>query len=236
MADDKKFSLDELPDEGSKPDPQAVPKKLLKKEKLEPRIERLKPLDDMSRVEMMIQSWSFDKREADHGWIGYVLILAIIEFTPFYQTYLNELDAMNKNFFDVGGEIVRNATVYIEAFIRHPIILVLLTPVFFSFSHASDYMFKISFDGIDTVRRFIPVGSKEIVSRVFVKWKEITKVERGRVGEKEILRLFTTDGHIADLIWYIDVEKKRAVRLLLNGMILPKHPMREFLDKEKDLT
>lgn len=235
MSDDKKFSLDELPDEGSKSEPRPVHRKLLKPEKPEPRIERLKSLDDKSKVEMMVQFWAFDKREANHGWICYVLILAIVEFTPFYQTYLKEIDAMNKNFFDVGGDMVRNFTGVIEAFIRHPIILVLLTPVFFNFSHASDYAFKITFDGIDTVKRFLPVGSKDLIMRSFVKWKEITKIEKGTVGDKEILRLHSTDGHIADLIWYIDVDKKRAIRILLNGMILPKHPMREFLDKEKEL-
>lgn len=235
MAEDKKFSLDELPDEGSKPDPQSVPRKLLKKEKAEPRIERLKSLDDKSKVERMIQRWSFDVREANHGWLCYVAVLAIVEFTPFYQTYLNEIDAMNKNFFDVGGDIVRNMTIVIEAFIRHPIILVLLTPIFFRFSHESEYKFHITFDGVDTVKRFLPVGSKELVTRTFLKWKEITRVDKGFVGEKEILRLYSSDGHIGDLIWYIDLDKKRAIRILLNGMILAKHPMREFLDKEKDL-
>lgn len=235
MSDDKKFSLDELPDEGSKSAPQVIPRKLLKKDKPEPRIERLKTLDDKSKVEMMIQSWSFDKREANHGWICFVAVLAIIEFTPFYQTYLLEIDAMNKNFFDVGGDLVRNMTGVIEAFIRHPIILVLLTPVFFKFTHPSDYKFKISFDGIDTVKRFLPLESKDLVTRTFIKWKEITRVEKGKIGEKEILRLHSTDGHIADLIWYIDIDKKRAIKILLNGMILPKHPMREFLDKEKEL-
>lgn len=235
MSDDKKFSLDELPDEGSKPEPQVVPRKLLKKDKPEPRIERLKTLDDRSKIEMMVQSWSFDKREPNHGWICFVVVLGIVEFTPFYQTYLSEIDAMNKNFFDVGGDMVRNMTSVLEAFIRHPIILVLLTPIFFKFSHASDYNFRISFDGIDTVKRLLPVGSTDLVTRTFIKWKEITKVEKGKIGDKEILRLHSTDGHIADLIWYIDLDKKRAIKLLLNGMILPKHPMREFLEKEKEL-
>jgi hypothetical protein len=233
MPEDKKFTLDELPDEGSEPKNRA-PQKILKKI-ADPRIERLKGLDDSSKVSRMGEKWYFDEREKTYNWTLYVLALSILEFSPVYETYLQEIHSMNDAFFEIGGEVIREATIFFEAFIKHPFILILLTPVFFRFSKASPYQFSIGFDGIDTVRSFLSVDSKDLVSRVLIKWKEINRVEKTLVGNKEILRLFSSDGHIADLIWYISIEKKRAIKMLLSGMIIPQHPMREFLDKKKEL-
>ena len=68
-----------------------------------------------------------------------------------------------------------------------------------------------------------------------VKWKEIERIEKYKVGEKEILKLYSIEGHIADIIWYISTDKKKAVKLLLQGMIASEHPLRVFLENEKEL-
>lgn len=235
MSDDKKYSLNELPDEGSEPKDKVTSTQKVKKEALEPRIEMLKNLDTNSKVELMVQNWTFDDRIIDYSWMVLALFLGILEFTPFYDSYLQELDLMNTAFFDVGGDMIRDLTNIIEAFIRHPLTLMLFAPFFFKFSRPSEYAFTISFDGIKTVKHFLPIGSKDLVSPVLVKWKEIVKVDKGFLGKKQILRLYSLDGHIADLIWYIDTDKKRAIKLILNGLILAKHPLREFLETEKEL-
>lgn len=229
---EKKFSLDELPDEGSVPVPKPPQKKIRTKEELDPRLKSLKDVTTPQKVEVMLQRWYFDEPVRNYNWVFYVAFLGILEFLPGYQMYLNELDLMNHNFFNVGGNMVRGFTIYLEGIIRHPAILILLTPLFFRFSRPSEYAFELSFDGINTVKKYLPVGSKELISRVLVKWKEIDRVEKKTFGDKEILRLFSIDGHIADIIWYIDTDKKRAIKLLLQGMVISKHPLRVFLEKE----
>jgi hypothetical protein len=68
-----------------------------------------------------------------------------------------------------------------------------------------------------------------------LKWDSIGSVTKIKIDGKEILRITSPDGHIADIIWYIENEKKRALKLLLSGMISPKNPLRIFLDSEKEL-
>lgn len=233
--EEKKFSLDELPDEGSIPVPKPPVRKTRLKDEPDPRLKAVKNAAIPQKVEVMLQKWYFDEKIQNYNWVPYVTILGILEFTPVYQQYMAELDLMNRAFFDVGGDIIRDFTVIIEGIIRHPAILILLTPLFFKFSRPSEYAFEITFDGINTVRHFLPVGSKKIVSRVQVKWKEIEKIVKIRVDGKEILQLHSIDGHIADLIWYIGTDKKRAIKLLLQGMVNAKHPLRVFLENEKDL-
>jgi hypothetical protein len=236
MSDEeKKISLDELPDEGSDPAPKNPPGKKLKKEEPDPRLLALKEKSSPQKIEVMEQKWYFDERVRNYGWVGFVMILSILEFTPFWNEYLDQINLANRNFFDVGGDILRSFTIHLEFFIRHPLALTILTPLFFTFSHTSEFAFELTFDGVYTVRKYLPSDSKEIVSRVMVKWKEIEKIEKKKVGEKEILKLYSLEGHIADIIWYISTDKKKAIRLLLQGMIASKHPLRVFLENEKEL-
>lgn len=233
--EEKKISLDELPDEGSVPVPKPPSKKNRTRPEQEPRLKALDKATTPQKVEVMLQRWYFDERVRNYNWVPFVAILTILEFAPIYQQYMSELDLMNRNFFDVGGDIIREYTVLIEGLIRHPAVLILLTPLFFNFSKPSDYAFEMSFDGINTVKKVLPVGSKELISRVLVKWREIEKIQKIEIDGKEILRLHSIDGHIADLIWYIETDKKKAIRLLLQGMVVSKHPFRIFLENEKDL-
>ena len=232
--EEKKFSLDELPDEGSIPVPKP-PRRIRKKEEVDPRLKTLSEAAVPQKVEVMLQRWYFDERVRNYNWVFYVSVLLVLEFTPVYQQYMAELDLMNRSFFDVGGDIIRDYTIFLEGIIRHPSILIILTPLFFNFSKASEYAFEITFDGINTVKKVIPIGSKEMVSRVLVKWKEIDQIQKGKVDGKDVLRLHSLEGHIADLIWYIEIDKKRAIKRLLQGMVTSKHPLRVFLENEKDL-
>jgi hypothetical protein len=233
MSNEKKTKLDELPNEGrsSKTSSHRLNNN---KEKTEPRIQKLKTLDDKSKVQVMVQRWHFDKEEQSYGWVLYILILLMVEFSPLYQNYLHELESMNQSFFDIGGNIIRSVTNVFESVIRHPTILILLTPLIFKFSHPSEYKFHITFDGIDTVKKVLPKGAKEYVSRTFIKWNEITLLKKVKIKQKEVLKLYSGAEHVGDVIWHIDKDKKRAIRMLLNGMIIADHPVRVFLEKEKE--
>lgn len=231
--EEKKFSLDELPDEGSEPAPKKTSQKP-KKETPDPRVEKLIKLAPSAQVETMVQKWEFDEPIRSYTWVGFIIVLVVLEFAPFYKTYISEVQAINRTSSWMGDLWNDNAGI-IEIFIKHPLIFLILLPLFYRGPKDSDYVFRISFDGIDTVKKILPTRSKELISRVFIKWNEVERVEKGRIEDKEILRLYSLDGHIGDLIWYIDVSKKKAIHLLLKGMIVPKHPLRIFLDNEKEL-
>lgn len=235
--EEKKVKLDELPDEGSsvifRPSPV---KKSAKRAPPDPRITSLKDKKAPEKLQTMQQKWVFDEREKDFTWVVFVLILGVIQFSPFYQGYLSEVHLLNSSLFEGAGDQLRSEfLVYIEVFIRYPLVLVILTPFFFSFSQPSDYLFEITFDGIRTVKNFVPIGSKELVQKVSVKWNDIEKIEKVFIGKKEILRIHSLEGPVAELIWYIGIDKKRAIKLLLQGLIAQKHPLRMFLENEKDL-
>lgn len=233
-SEEKKFKIDELPDEGSSSVKPATPIKRKTKEESEPRLEKLKILDPVTKVDVMVQKWEFDEPIKSFAWIGYILFLCVLEFSPFYSAYMAEVTAISRNSQTLGS-IWTEEMGLLNMIARHPIILILLTPFFYRSPQRSDYVFFLSFDGIDTVKKVLPLESKEIVSRVFIKWKEIERVEKGKIGEKEILRLYSLEGPTGDIIWSIDVTKKKAIHLLLKGMIVPKHPMRIFLENEKEL-
>lgn len=235
MSDEeKKFKISELPDEGSSSSPKN-PKKTFVKKEAEPRLEKLQLLSEREKVAVMTQTWHFDRPEWKFTWVIYVLILVAAQVSTPYQAYLNEIELLNKLTMDLGGDVVRAFTTYLEFLVRNPLILALLTPLFFKFTSVSDYHFEITFDGIKTVKRIVPTGSKELVSRTFIKWSEISGVEKGMSGNREVLRLHSLDGKAAEIIWDIGLDKQKAIKLLLNGLINNKHPLRVFLDNEKDL-
>lgn len=236
MSDDeKKFSLDELPDEGSQPVKKEAPKKILQKP-VDPRVTNLKNLKtDSSKVEMMEQFWSFDVPEYSFFWVPWAAMLAIAEWSGYFSTIQDDLQRAVENPFALGADVIASFLSFGTVILKHPIILIFLLPIFFRFRKQSEYYFEVKYDGINTVKKFIPRGSKELVHRTMVKWDSIKDVKKGVIDGKEILRLTSLDGHIGDLIWYIDIEKKRALKLLLSGMISPKNPLRVFLDNEKEL-
>jgi|GEM_PF-2482160 hypothetical protein len=234
MSEDKKFKLDELPEKGG----QSVSPAPLKKRKItaiDPRISELKTLDDSGKVEAMGMKWKFDAPDRSYSWLIFVLILGIIEFTPFYESYINEISNLNKSTMDLGGALVRSYTVYFEFLIKHPGLLIFLLPFFMKFSTESEYHFEINFDGINTVKEVLPRDTKLSVHRTFIKWREISRIERSSIDQKEILKVYSQDGHIGEIIWYIDIVKKRVIKNLILKLVSPNNPLREFLEKEKEL-
>lgn len=236
MSDDeKKFSLDELPDEGSQPVKKAPHKKIIQKP-ADPRVTNLKNLkSDSSKVEMMVQTWSFDFPEFSFFWMPWAATICIAEWSGYFSTVEGDLQRAVENPFAIGADVVASFISFGTVILKHPIILLVLIPVFFRFRKQSEYYFEVTFDGVNTVKKYVPRGSKDQVHRTLVKWDSIKDVKKVSIDDKEILRLMSLDGHIADIIWYIDIEKKRALKLLLSGMISQKNPLRVFLDNEKEL-
>lgn len=223
--EEKKIKLEELPDEGSEPVPLKTPRKKEKK-KPEPRVEKLKPLDRNAKVELLQSKWIFDNPVRSYYWLVYIFVLCVLEFSPLKYGLRKEIEFFY--FIGLGDSL--------GFLLQHPLVLIVLAPIFYRPPVSSEYHFVVTFDGLETIREFFPYGSKNITTRVRLKWDEIHRVEKIRIENKEILRLFSTDGsHIADLIWYINEAKKKAFYLLLRGMIVPAHPLRIFLDNEKDL-
>lgn len=235
MSDEKKFKLDELPDEGSQPVKNSPPPKPEKKV-VDPRLTNLKNLKtDTARVEMMEQTWTFDLPEYSFAWIPWAITLGIAEWSGYFANVREDLERAAENPWAIGADVFASLISVGTLFLKHPIILLVLLPLFFRFRKPSEYFFEVKFDGVDTVKKYIPRGSKEILTRTFVKWDSFVQVRKVVIDGKEILRITSPDGHIADIIWYIENEKKRALKLLLSGMITPKNPLRVFLDGEKDL-
>ncbi len=230
---EKKVKVDELPDEGSEPVLKNQPKVISRP--TEPRIEKIKSLTGSERLALMDQSWSFDSQELSFNWFPFVTALVLAEVSGFFKTVKEEILSM-KNMQETLGPDVFLPILEIGAeFIAHPLIFLFMVPVFFKFRVPSEYRFNVKFDGIDTRKKYLPWGSKEILSSVFVRWDEISEVRKVKINGKEVLQLFSPVGHIADLIWYINKKQKRALKLLLGGIISPSHPLRVFLDKEKEI-
>lgn len=224
--DEKKFTLDDLPDEGSVP--KAKPKKI--KVEADPRVVQLKTVDDKTKIKIMEKRWLFDVRRYNFGWIIFVAVLIGLEAAPLYEEYLNELDMLNSDFIVDAPEFIRQFTVYFESILRHPAVFILLTPFIFSFSSASPYEFEIHFDGINTVKKFVKDPSQTVI-----RWPDIFRVEKKTIDGKSILSLHSVERHLGDVIWYIDVEKKKAVKVLVNTLVPLSHPLRAFLHNEKEL-
>lgn len=235
MSSDKKFKLDELPDEGSSIEPQKSPSSPLNpktrppKKDHDPRLERLKDLDDEKRVQEMVQKWHFDVPNLNFGWLLYVGVIVALQFINPYEQYLREVDQLEQNSMGFGG--VFNLGVYVEELIRRPIVFLGLTPLFFKFVSPSVYFFDLSFDGVSTVKS-VDIDAEVSPSRVVLKWDVIDKVEKKKKGGREVLQLFSSEGRIGELIWDIKDEQKRAVKLLMRGLIKDKHPLRQFLEKD----
>lgn len=235
MSDDseKKISLEELPDEGSSSF-SAVPPKTpkIKKAPVDPRLTTLRSLkSDSAKVEMMEQYWHFDKKQWSFTWLTYVVILFIIQRLELYKDILANILQLDEMSLGFGGAFAQPLYDTFSIVIKNPIIFLIFTPVFFKFKIKSEQFFNITFNGISTVKTVITRDSKELTTRVFIKWQDIVKVEKAKAGEREILRMYSSEGKIGEIIWDIDQSKKEAVKQLLAGMVSPKHPFREFFSK-----
>lgn len=183
----------------------------------------------------MSQTWSFDSKEFSFNWFPFVLAIVAAEVSGYFIGIKEQILGLNVNPDTLGAGVILPILEIGSEIIAHPLIFLFLVPFFFKLRVSSQYKFQVKFEGIETQRRFLPWGSKETLSKIFVQWDAICEVKKVKVNNKEILQLFSPTGHIADLIWYINKTQKRALKLLLSGMISPNHPLRIFLDKEKEL-
>ena len=219
--EEKKIKIEELPDEGGPSLPQPILKRK-KPQSVEPRINNLKGLNESAKMEEMSKKWYFDKKRSNLGMaIGFV-VLGLLDFLSPYQNYISpiQMGMISSTF---------------ETLVRHPLLFSLTFPYFFLSSRKKKEGFTVTFDGIQTVKKKLPPSSKEDLVHVFIKWDEMTRLEKDYVEDKEILKIFSIDGHIGDIIWYIEIHKKRAVLRLLNTMLIKTHPMLVFLENEKEL-
>jgi hypothetical protein len=232
--EEKKVSLDDLPDEEA-PAARSRAKASLKAPLSEPRIEQLKNADDRTKIQVLEKSWTFDQHVSNFGWLVYAGVMLTLEFLPAYQMYLDEIELMNAALFDIGGDLIRDYTKFFETIIRHPGVFILLTPLIFSLTSSSPSKFEISFDGIQTVKNFEGRSPHKEMTSLLIKWNDITRVEKTFRSGDEVLRLYSGQYHLGDIIWYISNEKKLAIKLLLQTLVNANHPLLVFLQSEKDL-
>lgn len=231
MSDEKKIKLDELPDEGSTPSP-GPQKKSPKKSPPDPRLTEFKKIDDAKKLQVMEQSWTFDVPELSFDWFPWFLILVALQVSSYFGQTQSLLESAKTNENVFGADAILPILEVAAALLAHPLVFLVIFPFFFKLRQKSEYFFIVKFNGIDTVKEFLPYGSTKNVQRIHVRWDEIHQLKKKVVNGKEILSIFSKEGHLADLIWYMDIDKKRAFKLLLNGMINPKHPLRDFLEKD----
>jgi hypothetical protein len=231
MDSEKKFKLDELPDENSGSSVLPPKKTKIIPKVSDPRLDTLKTMSDQDRVEEMRRRWIFDCPVRLWGWIFYVAILLVLEKSGFYQDYVAQIDLLNRGTMDMGGTMFSSVLLGFDNLVKHPFFLVVLTPFVFKFKKPSDYVFEVNFDGINTVKR-INLGEHELPTRVQLKWGDIVEIFKSETRNRPILVLSAASGPVGELIWDIEEENKRAFKLLLQGLIPKNHVLIQFLEKE----
>jgi hypothetical protein len=233
MDDEKKFKLDELSDEKSESSA-SKPKTIKKTTKAaDPRLETMKPMSFEDRVDMMKRRWVFDKPERLWGWLFFIVILLALEKSGLYQQYVSDIDMLNRNTMEMGGTFLTSIFLFGDYFVKHPLFLIVLTPLLFKFKKSSIYVFEVNFDGINTVKS-LNVVENGIPTRAQLKWNDIVHVSKTEANERPILVLSAVSGPVGVLIWDIHEDNKKALRLLLKGLIPKTHALSQFL--EKDIT
>lgn len=220
--DEKKFKLNELPDEGSHFIEEVPPPKRKKKSPQEPRIVNIKKLSDIDKKDALSVIWRFDKPKLKWGWIVALLVLIVLQnYRYFLPVRIGERD----EFAEFGSFLYDLINVMDYVFF-----LVILFPFIFKFEETEELFFEINFNGISAVEniRTHTAGAK----RVFLRWDEILSVKKKSVGRREVLEIHSAKGPEAQLIWDIANVKKKVVKQILRGLINDKHPLRIFIEKE----
>lgn len=224
--EEKKFKLDELPDQGSFPDKLKVP--AAKKNTPDPRVTNLKKMSDAERLDSLSQKWHFDKKQAKWGWLIALVLLIGLEKSGHMKAYDVSREKFEKEDNIVGSFMIN--VFNFEILFKHPLFLALLFPLFFKFSEAEGYFFEITFKGISAVKSIAVSGDQ--IKRVFVPWDELVKIEKSAVNKREVLQIHDAKGPLAQLIWDIDETKKKVIKQILRGLLTDKHPFRIFIEKE----
>ncbi len=227
-TDEKKYSLDELPDQGSEPEVKPTPAP--KFEKPEPRIQQIKKLSKADQVEALGKRWYFDMPKRQWGWLVFLIVMIALEQSHILDQNSAGRKAMAENSFGA-SEIAFIGVDIFDFLLRHPLVFAILIPFIFKFTIPSEYFFEITFGGISTVKE-VRVGSIMAPTRVNVPWDEIKNVTKGKVKGREILILHNANGPMAQMIWDIDKIKKKVINQVVKGLVSSKHPFREFIEKD----
>lgn len=226
-TEEKKFKLDELPDNtGSEPDKINHPTP--KKAPLEPRLQSFKTLGNTEKAAALSQSWFFDKQIKRWGWLIALLVLLALEKSG----HMDQFDVKRKEYQAAGdkaSEFVLDVF-NLEFLLAHPLYLAILIPLFFKFHGNSKYFFEITFQGINAVKSI--AEKNDGPQRVSLKWDEIVSVEKIIVEDRPVLQIHGAKGPSAQLIWDIEIIKKKVIKQILAGLIAKTHPFRIFIEKE----
>lgn len=226
-SDEKKFSLDELPDLGSslhtpeQPAPPKNPPKVVKS--ADPRRAVLDKVKPEAQIQILQQSWRFDKKEFLFGWIIYAAFFIMLQVLAKSPEFVDEWLRFDE--FSLG------TVSFMSSIIMNPIIFIILTPFLFKFQTPSATFFDVTFDGISTVAKIYPAKG-EFPTRILLKWAEIANVQKTKARERDILLLTTKDAKAVQVIWDIDADKKRGLHQLTKSLIPATHPLRIFLEKD----
>jgi hypothetical protein len=176
----------------------------------------------MTRIQIMEQKWHFDKKEFLFGWLIYVCCVAFLQYLVRSPEIVQEVNHFLK---ETGGE----GSMVINI-ILSPGRLILLTPFIFSLREDSAAYLDVSFDGLSTLVQIHPkVGE---LQRIFVKWQDISKVQKTKSGGRDILQLSSVEGPLAQVIWDLTLHEKKGIHHLLKGLVTSGHPLRQFLEKD----
>ncbi len=229
MDKEKKIKLDELPDMGGETGQEEKPRIIpLKPTVSEPRLEKLKGLEDSERLDVLSRSWHFDRPVKHWNGIIIFMILIALQYTkalPTIKQQIAGIDDQSDGFADVFVPFE------LDFILRNPLILVILLPVFFKFKEESEHWFEVTFSGIKTVQNVFP-PPRQVVIRVFIHWDEIVEVKKTSIQGRTILLIKTAEGPIGEIIWDIDDIKKEVIQKVLRGIVNKKHPMMIFLEKD----
>jgi hypothetical protein len=226
MDNEKKIKLEELPDKGSEPD--KIVFTPVAKSRPEPRLEKLKTLNNAEKIEAIGQSWFFDKQIKRWGWLYVLLLLLVLEKSG----HMSAFDKKRKQYRaegDKASEMVLDMFSF-EFMLVHPLYLAVLIPLFFKFHGPSKLFFEITFYGVNGVRTIADQDKEP--QRVFTRWDDILMVEKIVVEGRSVIQIHNAKGPHAQLIWDIEDIKKKVVKQVLKGLISNQHPLRIFIEKE----
>jgi hypothetical protein len=232
-SDEKKYSLDELPDEGSssmgttegrveKTSARSLQRPTGSPVTSGPRREMVSKASGDTRIRVMEQSWRFDKKEFLFGWVAYVLFVFAAQYLANSPVFRQEWGRLEETLEGLGP---------VSLIFKNPLIFIFLTPFIFSFKKESGAHFEIMFDGISTVKK-IHLGPREFPTRLLVKWDEIVHVTKTNVNDQDILVLSSKEDRLAEMIWNISLEEKKGIQHMLKSFVTPAHPLRNFLEKD----
>ena len=222
-TDEKKFTMEELPEEGSEPSPGPPTPKRKPKTPVDPRLLNMKNFSDAEKREALSQRWHFEKPQMNYGWLIALSALLILEkrdyfWEPTVKPSGDGFSTLIMDFLNPGP------------LLEHPLYLAILIPLFFKFTRPDAHFFELNFGGISSVKNIEYVGSEP--NRIFVKWGDISSVQKILVRKREVLEIHDAKGPVGQLIWDIDGVKKKVIKQVLRGLVPDKHPMRIFIEKE----